>query len=133
MFMFSYRPPEFFPRGKFLPKITIFSDFAITLLLTCLWYFVIITGDGYRQVCFCFRLFAFMTCNLCYIVSVLYYLNISFYTPFIFLAGSGGYVRLNPERGAGVALSATRRVFWPKALAAGQRAWPADLPFLTAA
>jgi len=26
-------------------------------------------------------------------------------------------------------ISATRRVFWPKALAAGQRAWPADLPF----
>jgi len=27
--------------------------------------------------------FAFTICNLCYIVSVLYYLNISFYTPFI--------------------------------------------------
>jgi len=27
MFKFSYRPPEFFPRGKFLPKITIFGDF----------------------------------------------------------------------------------------------------------
>jgi len=27
MFKFSYRPPEFFPRGEFLPKITIFGDF----------------------------------------------------------------------------------------------------------
>ena len=27
MFKFSYRPPEFFPICKFLPKITIFGDF----------------------------------------------------------------------------------------------------------
>ena len=34
------------------------------------------------------------------------------------------------HRAIGVcSISATRRVFWPKALAAGQRAWPADLPF----
>jgi len=26
MFKFSYRHPEFFPRGKYLPKITIFGD-----------------------------------------------------------------------------------------------------------
>jgi len=31
--------------------------------------------------------FAFTICNLCYIVSVLYYFNISFYTPFIYLFG----------------------------------------------
>jgi len=49
-----------------------FTIIAITVLSTCLWYFVIITGDGYRQVCFCFRLFAFMTCILRGIISVVY-------------------------------------------------------------
>jgi len=27
IFKFSYRPSEFSPRGKFLPKITVFGDF----------------------------------------------------------------------------------------------------------
>jgi len=36
------------------------------------------------------QLFAFIICNLCYIVSVLYYLNISFYTLYFFWPGLGG-------------------------------------------
>ena len=82
------------------------------------------------------QLFAFMICNLCYIVSVLYYLNISFYTPFISFGRVWGVSQIKSGKGGKCSTrcyTAGLWVFLAEGLSRRQRAWPVGLPFLAAA
>ena len=75
---------------------------SLLLLLSC---YRPVTGDGCGQVCFYFRLFALMTCGLCYVISLLYYSHISFYTHF-FWPGLGVSYKINSLGSWGISTKA---------------------------